>query len=78
MCGSEVCFIFFGDCVLSLTHIQGMHKSSEECNKLLEATTSVLGEEALQMLLISAQEANVALCMKYAVQEWVCLANTMP
>ena len=78
MCRSEVCFIFFGDRVLSLTRIKGMHKSSEECSKLLETTTSVLGEEALQMLLISAQEANVALCMKYAVQEWVCLVNAMP
>ena len=54
-----------------------MHKSSDECSKLLETTTNVLGEGALQMLLISAQEANVALCMKYAVHEWVCLVNAM-
>lgn len=45
-----------------------MHKSNEGCGKLLETTTNVLSEEALQMLLVSAQEANIVLCMKYAVQ----------
>ncbi|KAH0826998.1 GTP-binding protein [Lanmaoa asiatica] len=51
--------------------IEGMHKSNEGCKILLETTTSVLSEGALQMLLVSAQEANIALCVKYAVQEWV-------
>jgi len=49
--------------------IAGMHKSNEGCSKLLEATTVVLDEKALQMLLISAQEVNVALCVRYAVRE---------
>ncbi|KAF8545529.1 hypothetical protein OG21DRAFT_1429121, partial [Imleria badia] len=47
----------------------GMHKSNEACSNLLEATTTVLNEKALQMLLISAQEVNVALCVRYAVRE---------
>lgn len=46
-----------------------MHKSNEGCIRLLEATTNVLSEETLQMLLISAQEANIVLCVRYAVQE---------
>ena len=41
----------------------------DRCNKVLEVTTDVLTDEALQMLLISAQEANIALCVKFAVQE---------
>lgn len=53
----------------TLMHMLDMHKSKEGCSKLLETTTNVLSEEALMMLLISAQEANIALCVKYAVQE---------
>ena len=47
----------------------GMHKSNEGCRNLLEATTTILNGKALQMLLISAQETNIALCVKYAVRE---------
>ncbi|KAI9462108.1 hypothetical protein HD554DRAFT_1475667 [Boletus coccyginus] len=42
----------------SCVRIRGAHKSNEGCSKLLETTTAVLGEEALQMLLISAQETE--------------------
>jgi len=49
----------------------GMHKSIEGCSKLLETTAIVLNQEALQMLLYSAQEVNMGLCVKYAVQKWV-------
>ena len=45
-----------------------MHKSSEGCNSLLESTAAVLDEETLQMLLVSAQETNMLLCLKYATQ----------
>ena len=45
-----------------------MHKSNEGCNSLLENTATVLSEEALQMLLVSAQETNMALCIKFATQ----------
>ncbi|KAF8549878.1 hypothetical protein OG21DRAFT_1420576, partial [Imleria badia] len=53
----------------SFVKIGGMHRSNEGCSKLLEITANVLSEEALRMLLVSAQEANIALCVKYAVQE---------
>ena len=52
----------------SLTNTLAMHKYNEGCNSLLEKTASTLDEEALQMLLVSAQETNMALCIKYATQ----------
>jgi hypothetical protein len=44
-------------------------KDSADCVPLLESTTSALGEEAMQMLLISTQQTNMALCIKYAVEK---------
>lgn len=46
-----------------------MHKSHEGCNSLLEKTATVLDEEVLQMLLVSAQGTNIALCIKYAIKQ---------
>src|SRR6266436_3436998 len=48
-----------------------MDKDSADCGPLLEGTTSALGEEAMQMLLISTQRTNLALCIKYAVERYV-------
>jgi len=50
--------------------IGGMHNSSErsKCNMLLGNTAEALNEEALQMLFVTAQETNIALCIKYAIQ----------
>ncbi|KAF8119954.1 hypothetical protein EV363DRAFT_1194050 [Boletus edulis] len=59
----------------SCVRLGGMHKSNEGCNKLLEATTSALNEEALHMLLTSAQEVNMALCVRYAVQDLICTTD---
>jgi len=55
--------------------VPGAHKSNEGCGKLLETTADVLDRGTLQMLLISAQEANMALCARYAVQRWVNTTN---
>ena len=52
-------------------YILGMQKSNEGSNNLLEVTAAVLSEERLQMLLVSAQETNLALCIKYAMKEYV-------
>ncbi|KAF8558531.1 hypothetical protein OG21DRAFT_1519869 [Imleria badia] len=52
----------------SCVRIEAMHKSNEGCNGLMESTATVLGEEVLQMLLVSAQERNLALCIKHATQ----------
>ncbi|KAF8447416.1 hypothetical protein L210DRAFT_2795921 [Boletus edulis BED1] len=56
----------------SCIRIKDMHKSSTEgYSKLLDVTTNALNEEALQMLLVSAQEVNIALCVRYAVRELI-------
>jgi hypothetical protein len=46
-----------------------MEKDNANCEPLLESTTSTLGEEPMQMLLISTQRTNIALCIKYAVEK---------
>jgi len=45
-----------------------MEKDNADCGPLLECTTAALGEEAMQMLLISTQQTNLSLCVKYAVE----------
>ena len=57
--------------VLVFTNMLGMHRSNEGCNSLLENTAAVLSEETLQMLFVSAQETNIALCVNYATQQCV-------
>ena len=49
----------------------GMHKSNEGCTSLLANTAAVLNEETLQMLFVSAQETNIALCINYAARQCV-------
>jgi len=48
-----------------------MDKDNADCGPLLEGTTGALGEEAMQMLLVSTQRTNLALCMKCAVNWYV-------
>ncbi|KAG6332740.1 hypothetical protein ID866_6347 [Astraeus odoratus] len=45
-----------------------MHEESFDCADLLTATSSALDEEALQMLLISTQQTNILLNIKWAVK----------
>jgi len=47
-----------------------MEKDNADCGPLLECTTGALDEEAMQMLLISTQQTNLALCIKYAVEKY--------
>jgi len=47
-----------------------MEKDNADCGPLLECTSGALGEEAMQMILISTQETNLALCIKYAVEKY--------
>ena len=55
-----------------------MEKDTADCVPLLEITTSALGEEAMQMLLISTQRTNMALCVKYAVEKYYSLVYSLP
>ena len=45
-----------------------MDTSDTGCNTLLEETAAALNTESLQMLLVSAQEKNIMLCIEYAVK----------
>ncbi|KAN0092709.1 hypothetical protein V8E55_003493 [Tylopilus felleus] len=59
----------------SYVRIGGMHKSNEGCSQLLETTTKALDERALQMMLVSAQQVNLAICMRYALQDLIALTD---
>ena len=65
------CVLFYTYRVLLFTKMVGLHRSNEGCNSLLENTAAVLSEEALQMLFVSAQETNIALCVSFAAEWYV-------
>ena len=48
-----------------------MDKDNADCGPLLEGTTNALGDEAMQMLLVSTQQTNLALCIKFAVERYI-------
>ncbi|KAF8119484.1 GTP-binding protein [Boletus edulis] len=52
----------------SSVRLENIHKANQGCNILIENTALVLNDEALQMLFVSTQETNIALCVKYAAQ----------
>jgi hypothetical protein len=45
-----------------------MNTDETDCGPLLESTTGALGDEALQMLLISTQQTNLEVCITFAVK----------
>ncbi|OAX33231.1 hypothetical protein K503DRAFT_775825 [Rhizopogon vinicolor AM-OR11-026] len=49
-------------------YLAEMDKDNADCGPLLEGTTNALGDEAMQMLLVSTQQTNLALCIKYAIE----------
>jgi len=55
----------------SCVRIEGMDKSTKGCNIILDNTAKALDEDALQMLFVAAQQTNVALCVRYAVQDMI-------
>ncbi|KAI6119793.1 hypothetical protein EV401DRAFT_2089321 [Pisolithus croceorrhizus] len=59
---------------LSLT---GMQKEAAECTSLLTCTANALKEEGLQQLLISTQQSNLEMCMKFAINKTLkhCMNN---
>jgi hypothetical protein len=59
----------------SFIRTEGMHRSNEGCHNLLESTAAVLSDETLQLLFVSAQETNLALCIKCAAQQCVITEN---
>ncbi|KAJ8580220.1 hypothetical protein M405DRAFT_834693, partial [Rhizopogon salebrosus TDB-379] len=53
----------------SYIRLAKMNIDEADCGPLLECTTGALGDEALQMLLISTQHTNLELCITYAVKK---------
>ncbi|KAI6128291.1 hypothetical protein EV401DRAFT_1853748, partial [Pisolithus croceorrhizus] len=47
--------------------LTGMQKRGAECTHLLTCTANALKEEGLQQLLISTQQSNLGLCVKFAI-----------
>ncbi|KAJ8580913.1 hypothetical protein M405DRAFT_938541 [Rhizopogon salebrosus TDB-379] len=45
-----------------------MNFDDTDCGQLLDCTTGALGDEALEMLLISTQQTNLELCITYAMK----------
>jgi hypothetical protein len=46
-----------------------MNIDDTDCGPLLERTAGALGDEALQMLLISTQQTNLELCITFSVKK---------
>jgi len=46
-----------------------MHKNNANCGPLLEMTATALNDVALQLLLVSTQQNNLHLCIKWAVEK---------
>lgn len=45
-----------------------MDTSDTGCDMLLAQTAAALDDESLQMLLVSAQQQNILLCIEYAIK----------
>ncbi|KAG2040187.1 era-like GTP-binding protein [Suillus americanus] len=48
--------------------LPNMDKSDADCGPLIERTAGTLDDEVVKQLLVSTQQTNLELCMKYAVQ----------
>ncbi|KAG9314853.1 hypothetical protein JVU11DRAFT_3950 [Chiua virens] len=48
--------------------LRDLNKSDQECKLLIEMTVRALDEEALQMLLVTAQHTNIMLCIEFAME----------
>ncbi|KAI6110659.1 hypothetical protein EV401DRAFT_297308 [Pisolithus croceorrhizus] len=49
--------------------LSGMEQEGAECTPLLTCTANALEEEGLQQLLISTQQSNLELCMRFAIMK---------
>ncbi|KIM26280.1 hypothetical protein M408DRAFT_313665 [Serendipita vermifera MAFF 305830] len=49
-------------------YLRDMDKQGQDCNELISQTASALGNEFLEVLLVSTQRNNLKLCMEYVFQ----------
>jgi hypothetical protein len=48
---------------------EDMHEEGQgrQCSQIIQLTTDNLGNQTLQLLLVSVQQVNLKLCVKYAL-----------
>jgi len=46
-----------------------MHKEESNCDEIVEKMAASITDQDLQMLFVSTQRNNIALCTKYAIKE---------
>jgi len=47
-------------------YMRDMNKESTGCSRLIEQTVSVLDDSNLQLMLVSTQQVNIEICIKYS------------
>jgi hypothetical protein len=49
---------------------EDMHEEGQarQCSEIIQLTTDNLGNQTLQLLLVSVQQVNLKLCVKYALE----------
>ena len=55
-----------------------MNQESTECSQLIQETVSVLDDSNLQLLLVSTQQVNLELCIKYSQNRCVAPSKFTP
>ena len=51
--------------------VEGIDKEEADCSALLMCTAKALDNEVLEMLLMSAQQVNLKICVEYTVRRKV-------
>ena len=55
-----------------------MNKESTGCSQLIEQTVSVLDDSNLQLILVSTQQVNIEICIKYSQSRYVVPSKLTP
>jgi hypothetical protein len=45
-------------------------QQAKQCSEIIQLTTDNLGNETLRLLLVSVQQVNLRLCVKYALERY--------
>ena len=53
------------------TVVKGINKEEADCSALLTCTAEALDDEMLEILLVSAQQVNLRVCVQHAVRRAV-------
>jgi hypothetical protein len=46
-----------------------MNEDNADCGALIECTAATLNNEMLEQLLVSTQQTNLEICMRYAIEK---------